>query len=344
MLAIDGSFGEGGGQILRTSLSLAALTGREVTIENIRAGRENPGLRPQHLTGALAVAEICDAQITGAEVDSTKVIFRPGKIKPGSYFFDVSRIRASAGSVNLILQTVLWPLAFQDEPSRIVIKGGTHVPFAPSSDYIENTFLPTVARMGLVCRHRMVKAGYYPIGGGEVRLEINPVKELSPISLVDRSEPVRIEAISAVSGLPSSIADRQLDAGQSRLKAIGIQAVGATAEYPSPGKGTTFFISASSGNARAGFQSLGELRKRAEQVAEDACNDLEDYLDTSAAIDEHLADQLIIPMALAGGQSKLSTCRISQHLLTNIAVVERFLDVHFHVSAALGETGTVERR
>lgn len=343
MLTIDGSLGEGGGQILRTSLSLAAITGRDVTIENIRAGREKPGLRPQHLTAVLAVAEICGAELQGAEVGSSRLVFRPHKVKPGSYEFDVSRIRASAGSVNLVFQAILWPLALADKPSRVVIKGGTHVPHAPTSNYIEETFLPTVARMGVLVNYRMEKAGYYPIGGGEVRAEIRPDPELTPISLTNRGEPPRVELTSAVSNLPSHIAQRQLDTGQSRMKAMGLKSHGETVEYPSPGKGTVFFISLVSGQVRAGFQSIGELHKRAEQVAADACDEFESYYRSRMAVEGHLADQLIIPMALASGRSAFTTSEITQHLLTNIAVVERFLPVHFHVSNALGETGTVER-
>ncbi len=350
MLTIDGSQGEGGGQILRTSLSLAAITGKDVTIENIRVGREKPGLRPQHLTGALAVAEICGAEIRGAEVGSTKLTFRPHRIRPGNYEFDVSRIRASAGAVNLILQTVIWPLAFSDHPSRITLKGGTHVPHAPTFNYIHDTFLPAVAEMGLNCRYQMRSAGYYPIGGGEVELTIEPVQSLRPTSFIlspskDRRQgKPKIELTSAVSGLPESIAQRQLDTGLARLKAVGVSASRAVIDdYPSPGKGTVFFIGASSDGVKAGFQSLGELHKRAEKVADEACDEFQAYLKSGMALDEHLADQLIIPMALASGPSKFTTCKISLHLLTNIAVVERFLDAHFHVSHGLGEPGTVER-
>lgn len=343
MLIIDGSFGEGGGQILRTSLSLAAITGQDVTIENIRAGREKPGLRPQHLTGAVAVAEICGAEITGAEVGSSRLTFKPGKVAGGNYVFDVSQIRASAGSVNLVLQTILWPLAFAEKKSRVIIKGGTHVPHAPTFNYIKETFLPTIANMGLLCHYTMVKAGYYPIGGGEVTLDIDPVKTLRPISLIQRDERMLIEVISAVSNLPRSIAERQMNTGIQRLKKMRLDSQTWIEDYPSPGKGTVFFISASSDHSSAGFQSLGELKKRAERVADDACDEMEKYIRCGMAVDKHLADQLIIPIALAHGNSKLTTCEITQHLLTNIAVVERFLPVHFHISAGLGEPGTVER-
>ena len=343
MITIDGSFGEGGGQILRTSLALAAIAGQSVTITNIRAGRDKPGLRPQHLTGALAVAEICRAELTGAEVGSSKLTFKPGRIKPGDYEFDVSKIRASAGSANLILQTVLWPLAFAGGRSRVTIKGGTHVPHAPTSNYIDDTFLPAIADMGLACRYSMLKAGYYPIGGGEVRVEIPAIESLRPVSITERGEAMHVELTSAVSNLPASIAERQLDTAISRLKRMRLRSENAIEQYSSPGKGTVVFISLTAGKARAGFQSLGELKKRAEKVADDACDELEAYLASNTALDKHLADQLILPIALASGNSRFTTCEITLHLLTNIAIVEQFLPVHFHVSAGLGQPGLVER-
>lgn len=343
MITIDGGFGEGGGQILRTSLALSALTGREVTIENIRAGREKPGLRPQHLTAALAVADICRAEISGVDVGSRKLVFKPRKIEPGNYEFDVSRIRASAGAVNLVFQTVLWPLAFSGRKCRVTFKGGTHVPHAPTSNYISETFLPAVAEMGLICDYSLIKAGYYPEGGGETRVEIRPVDELKPLHMMERSEPLNVEVLSAVSNLPRSIAERQMNTGLERLRAMGLQSDNSIRQYQSRGKGTVFFISTDSSTSRAGFQSLGELKKRAEKVADEACDELEAYLRTGAALDKHLADQLIIPIALADGKSKFTTSEITLHLITNIAVVEKFLDVHFHISRGLGEPGTIER-
>lgn len=353
MITIDGSFGEGGGQILRTSLALAAITGQSVTIDNIRVKRPKPGLRPQHLTGALAVAEICGAELAGAEVDSTRLTFKPGRIRSGDYEFDVSRARASAGSVNLVLQTILWPLAFGGKDSRVVIRGGTHVPFAPTFNYIDEVFLPAVADMGLRCRYSMIRAGYYPVGRGEVKIEIPAVEKLTPISITEAEKPYNVEVTSAVSNLPTSIADRQLSRASARLKAMGLGFESRVVQYPSPGQGTAVFISLTAahcpangtteGVARAGFQSLGELGKRAEKVADEACDELEAYLESGAALDKHLADQLIAPIALADGLSRFTTCEVTQHLLTNIAVVEQFLPVRFQISAELGQPGTVER-
>lgn len=343
MITIDGSFGEGGGQILRTSLSLAAVTGQSVTIENIRANRPKPGLRPQHLTGALAVAEICGGELVGARESSARLTFTPGKVKPGEYEFDVSKIRSSAGSVSLVLQTVLWPLAFARKRSRVTIRGGTHVPYAPTSNYIDDIFLPMVAEMGLRCHYSMTRAGYYPEGGGEVRIEIPAIDELSPIRITQMERPNHVHLTSAVSRLPMSIAERQLNTASARLKSMDLRAESLLTQYPSPGQGTVVFISLKSGQARAGFQSLGALRKRAERVADEACDELESYLKANMALDKHLADQLVLPIALADGNSRFTTSEITLHLLTNIAVVEKFLPVHFHVSHGVGEPGTIER-
>ncbi|MGQ9455345.1 MAG: RNA 3'-terminal phosphate cyclase [Armatimonadota bacterium] len=344
MIVIDGSFGEGGGQILRTSLSLAALTGQSVTIENIRAKREKPGLRPQHLTSAMAIADICGADLTGADEGSMRLVFSPRKIKPGHYEFDVSKVRASAGSVNLIFQTILWPLAYAGKRSRVVIRGGTHVPFSPTSNYIERAFLPAVRKMGIVCNYRMLRAGYYPAGGGEIVVNIEPSKKMQAILLDGPSTKPTVAITSAVSNLHSSIAERQLNTGIARLRGLGITPKHIEImKYPSPGKGTVFFIEASSESAIAGFQSLGELKKRAETVAKEACEEFESYYKSGMAIDKHLADQLIIPIALAEGLSRFTTCEITQHLLTNVAVVERFLDVRFKVTGELGSAGIVER-
>lgn len=342
MISIDGSMGEGGGQILRTSLSLAALTGQAVRIDNIRANRTKPGLRPQHLTAVLAVAEICGGELEGAKPDSRSLTFKPGKIRGGDYEFDVSRICASAGSVNLVLQTIIWPLAFADKPSRVTIKGGTHVPHAPTFDYLYEAFIPMVRQMGLRCDYEMVRAGYHPEGGGEVRFRVKPVECLQGLEVTSRGGPQRIALISAVSNLPESIAQRQMAAGLERLQPLHRPISQHLRQYPSPGKGTLFFISHQAGSLRAGFQSLGRLGKRAEWVAAETCDEFDAYLASGMAFDKHLADQLIIPLALAKGPSKITTCEITQHLLTNLAVVERFLPVRFQVRGDPGSHGSVE--
>ncbi len=331
VLVIDGSYGEGGGQILRTSLSLSAILGRPVRIERIRAGRVRPGLQPQHITAARAVADICDGSLSGDSIGSGTLEFRPGKTQAGDYRFDVSDIKASAGAVNLILQTVLLPLALTDKRSRVTIRGGTHVPMSPNSNYVDDVYLPVLSRMGVLTHYRVVKAGYYPIGGGQIDVEILPATSLRPLRLVDRPEG-SVHVTSAVSNLPMSIADRQLSSVAERLREAGIECVGETTEYPSPGKGTVAFVLYSAGDVKAGFTSLGALGKRAEKVGHEAAEEFLAWHGSGAALDKHMADQLIVPAALADGESEFSAEEITEHLRTNVWTVQKFLDVEVEIA------------
>jgi RNA 3'-terminal phosphate cyclase (ATP) len=341
-LTIDGSYGEGGGQILRSSLALSCITGRHIRINNIRAGRRpKPGLQPQHLTAARAAAAICGGELSGAAVGSMTLQFAPDQVKPGSYAFDVSEIKASAGSTGLIFQTIFLPLLLAGGESRISLKGGTHNPFAPTFNYISDVFLAAMEKMGARCWIRMEKAGYYPIGGGEVKVQIEPVKSLSPLDITERGELQHVFCTSAVSNLPMDIARRQLDRGLMRIHGMGVPADGETVDYASPGKGTTFFIVARYAHTTTGFSSLGKLGKPAEKVADEACEEFRRYHATDGAVDPHLADQLILPLALASGPSRFTTSRITRHLLTNIWVAEQLLPVRFEVKGSEGQAGTV---
>lgn len=342
ILSIDGSYGEGGGQILRSSLALSCITGRLIRITNIRAGRRpKPGLLPQHLTAARAAATISGAKLSGDAVGSMTLEFAPGHAISGNYTFDVSEIKASAGSTGLIFQTVFLPLLFANGQSRITLGGGTHNPFAPTFNYVCDVFLAAMERMGARCWIRMEKAGYYPIGGGEVKVQIEPVKSLRPLDLTVRGELQHVFCTSAVSNLPMDIANRQLDRGLMRIHAMGVPADGEAVDYPSPGKGTTFFILAQYANVTAGFSSLGKLGKPAEKVADDACEEFRRYHATEGAIDPHLADQLVLPLALASGPSRFATSRVTRHLLTNIWVAQQFLPARFEVIGTEGQSGAV---
>lgn len=325
-LVIDGSYGEGGGQILRTSLSLAAITGRSVRIENIRAGRTKPGLQPQHLTSARATAKICGGRLTGDAVGSQLLEFHPGDVQPGDYVFDVSEIKASAGAVNLIFQTVLLPLALSGKRSKVTIRGGTHVPMSPNSNYVDDVYLPVLARMGLLVHYRMKKAGYYPIGGGEIEAEILPVDSLRPVKFTERGEGT-VLITSAVSNLPMSIAERQAKSAAARLREDRVWSAEDLVDYPSPGKGTVAFVHFNGGDLKAGFTSLGALGKPAEKVGREAGQEFCAWHASGAAVDKHLADQLIVPAALADGESVYTTEEVTEHLRTNIWTVEHFLDV-----------------
>ncbi|NIO68891.1 MAG: RNA 3'-phosphate cyclase [Anaerolineae bacterium] len=341
MITIDGSYGEGGGQVLRTSLTLAALLGEPVRIENIRAKRPKPGLQAQHLTGVLATAQICNAELKGAELGSQTLTFTPqSPLQAGDYTFDVAEARkgGSAGSTSLVFQTLLLPLAFTDGDSHLTIRGGTHVAWSPPFHYLQHVYLPTLARMGIEATVEINQWGWYPIGGGEIRARVkgqgirdggaSPIPyPLSPVTLVERGELKRLWGISALSNLPAHIAQRQKRQAERLLRERGFTPEIEIVDAPSPGQGTVVFLVAEFENVVAGFTSYGARGKRAEKVAEEACREFIQYYDSGQALDKHLADQLILPMSLAAGQSGFTTCEVTQHLLTNVGVVERLMGV-----------------
>ena len=338
---VNGSAGEGGGQILRTSVALAALLGAALEIDRIRAHRKKPGLRPQHLTAVEAVARITGAAVEGATLGSCRLHLRPGSIRGGDYVFDVAQVQRSAGSVGLLLQAVLPVLAFASTPSSLVLRGGTHVPWSPPAEYLRQVFTPTVEAMHLHIELETEEWGWYPEGGGRMRAAVAPVPILQALDLTERGELEEIVGLSAVSNLPRQIAARQREQALGQLEAAGLDAGIEQTSCPSPGKGTAVFLLARYERALAGFSALGARGKPAEQVADEAVAELLAHHRTAAAVDPFLADQVVLYMALAGGRSAVTVSRISQHLLTNIQVVERFLPVRFAVEGDLGEAGRV---
>jgi RNA 3'-terminal phosphate cyclase (ATP) len=341
IIRIDGSIGEGGGQILRTSLALSCILRRPVEIVNIRKTRRKPGLQPQHLTAVNAAAAVCRAEVEGARLSSTAIRFRPDAAVGGDFRFDVSEKKGSAGSAPLVLQTILPPLCFADGPSLVTVVGGTHVPWSPTAHYLEQVFLPVLARIGVNADVFMDTWGWYPVGGGKLTARIMPGKEPLPFGSTGRGMLVRVCGISAVSNLPREIAVRQRDRAVRTLSQKGIDAEIELVNAPSPGKGTLVFLLAEFENVRAGFSALGAVGKRAEDVAGEACKDLFDYLDAGAALDPHLADQIVHYLALAQGESEFTTSRITQHLLTNIRIVQQFVKCDIQVTGREGETGAV---
>lgn len=339
MIKIDGSHGEGGGQILRSTLTLSAVLGKPVEIFNIRMGRKKPGLQPQHLTGVRAVAEICNGKLEGDELLSQRLIFTPGKIQSGDYEFDVMKIKSSAGSTGMIFQQIAPVLAFGKKESNVIIKGGTHTEMAPPIDYLQEIFLPTVAKMGFHASLEVERWGWYPIGQGIVKATIQPVQgKLKTIELNERGKLKRIYGLSLVSRLPLSIAERERDHALSILR--GNRPDIETKSVPSLGTGNAFFLAAEFENSIAGFSSLGKIGKRAEKVAEEAVNEFIKFYKSDAGIEKHLGDQLIIYMALAEGKSSF-TSEISSHILTNCWVMEQFLPIRFEIKGKLGEIGSV---
>jgi RNA 3'-terminal phosphate cyclase (ATP) len=343
MIKIDGSHGEGGGQILRSTLTLSAILGKPVEIFNIRAGRKKPGLQPQHLTGVRAVAQICNGKLEGDDLFSQHIIFHPGKIQSGNYEFDVMKVKSSAGSTGMILQQIAPVLAFGQGESNVILKGGTHTEWAPPIDYLQEIFIPTAAKMGFKASLNIERWGWYPIGQGIVNAKIQPVQKLKAIELNERGELKRISAASLVSRLPLSIAERERDQAFNQLKKIGFAKLFDCdiKEVPSLGTGNYFALVAEFENSVAGFSSLGKIGKRAEKVADEAVDQFVKYFTSRACIEKHLGDQLILYMALSKGKSSY-TAEISNHILTNIWVMEQFLPVKFIIHGKPEELAKVE--
>jgi RNA 3'-terminal phosphate cyclase (ATP) len=362
MLTIDGSYGEGGGQVLRTALALSSISGQPIRVEHIRAGRKKPGLRPQHLTAVRAAAAVCGARLEGDALGSQKLVFVPGgPVLPGDYIFDVSKVAqgGSAGSVGLVLQTVLLPLALADGDSHLTLRGGTHVPWAPPVSYLEHVFLPLVARMGVRAQVELVRWGFYPAGGGEVQVRIlGQQAPPRPVRLADREELQRVWGTAVVMNLPAHIPQRMAARARNLLAEAGIRAQVEPRRLRGAGPGAGIFLFAEyavAGGERvvAGFTSYGRKGLPAEHVAEAVCEELLAHHRSGAPADPYLVDQLVLPMVLvetAQGrhpdqprppESLVSTSRVSQHLLTNVWVVRQFLAREVRVEGGLGEPGTV---
>lgn len=340
-LAIDGGRGEGGGQILRTTLSLAAVLKREVQIYNIRKGRKVPGLQPQHLTCVEACRDITEAEVEGNKLQSLFLRFSPKTLKGGNFLFDVARIKGSAGSVSLVLQSILLPLILSGQSAEVVIKGGTHVPWSPSFTYLKQVFFPVIRKIGCPVNGEIKKWGWYPKGGGEVLFSIEPVQKILSLDLTERGKLKKLSGISAVSNLPLTIAGRQRDRAYRILRERRFSPEIELVDAPSIGKGTFFFILAEFENSLAGFSSLGALKKRAETVAEEACQEFLEFMETDAAIEKHLADQLIPFLSFSNQRSSFTVSSVSQHLLTNIWAVKNFLPVRIEVQGNEGEQGKI---
>ncbi len=321
MIIIDGSYGEGGGQILRSSLALSMITGQAIEIRNIRAGRPKPGLRPQHLTCVKAAASVCEAELEGAELSSQRLIFIPDKVRPGHYSFAIG----TAGSIMLVLQTVLLPLALSHSASEITLVGGTHVPWSPCFHYIDLIFRPAVSAMGISFEMELERWGYYPKGEGIVRTRILPSKKLSAFNPVSKREgKIRVKAISATARLPDHVRKRQSAQAKSVLEGREIKVKIEEMEGSATCPGSLLFCWISGQGRYGGFTGLGAKGKPAEKVADKAVSGLLAFLDSGAACDKYLSDQMLLPAVLAGGESHWSINSISNHLHTNMWVTECF--------------------
>lgn len=322
MLVIDGSMGEGGGQILRTSLALSILTGIPVTFEKIRARRSKPGLMRQHLTAVNAATQISQAKVQGAELYSKKLVFEPGEVVTGAHHFKVG----TAGSVNLVLQTILPVLMLAEAPSTITIEGGSHNPYSPSFDFLDRVYLPLLERIGPKVSLELARHGFYPAGGAVLHAHINPCQRdaLNALTLFERGVEQSRRAVALLSNLPSDIAERELSEVGRLLRWQGSEQEVRVVD--SEGPGNVFWLEVVYEHLTAHFTSYGAKGKMAEVVAQDAIADYKAYLSTEAVVGQHLADQLLLPMALAGKGSFL-TGPPAQHLLTHAQIIEKFIEV-----------------
>lgn len=335
IVTIDGAHGEGGGQILRTALTLSAITSRTLRMVNIRAKRRKPGLLPQHLSATRAAALITGAMVSGDRLGSSELTFAPTRRpQPGSYVFDVAEIagHGSAGSAILILQTILVPLALAQGPTTIVVRGGTHLEWAPAYDDFANGYLPALQRMGLSAEGDLVQWGWYPAGGGEVRCRLAGVQIAAsrrdgrpqPIEAVERGPLIRITGRAVAANLPSHIAQRMCDRARATLNDLGapVQIEALRVRAVSPGAG--IFLLAEYETLAASFSAHGRRGKPSEAVAEEAVTSLREHHASGAALELHLADQVLVPLAIAAGPSLFTMARPTAHLTTNAWTIEQF--------------------
>lgn len=330
MITIDGSEGEGGGQVLRYSAALSLLTGEPFTIRNIRAGRAKPGLMRQHVTALEAACAIGGAECSGLTVGASELTFRPGSVTPGEYHFAVG----TAGSTGLVLQTVLVPLMLVDAPSRLVIEGGTHAMAAPPFEFLQKTLLPVLERMGPKLSITLERHGFYPRGGGRIVVDIDP-KPLRPIECVTRGEfkAGKVEAL--VAGIPFDIADRELKAARKVLADWPDEAFAPVQLPADNGPGNALLMEAEFEHVTEVMSGFGKLGVPAERLAKTAAKRMAGYLSSQAFAGPYLQDQLLLPFAMAGG-GVFTTVKLSEHTRTAVRLIERFSGKGFHFSETAG--------
>lgn len=325
MITIDGSQGEGGGQILRTALALSLHTGTAFRITKIRAGRARPGLMRQHLACVRAAEQIGGATVTGAELGSIELAFQPGAVRAGSYSFSTG----GAGSTTLVWQTVLWPLLFAAEPSTLHFEGGTHNPMAPPFDFVRDTLMPQLTRLGITLELELTRHGFYPAGGGGFRCKVYPASTWSRLELLERGAVIEQRATALVAQIPPTVALRELDVLSSQL--------GWAAKHCKPlmvqdsrGPGNVLVARVTGEHVTESFAGFGERGVRAEQVAMQVAAEVARYLRAGVPVFEHLADQLLLPMALGKGGA-FRTVKPTAHCLTQIQMLRAFLGVEVEV-------------
>ena len=325
MVRIDGSAGEGGGQMLRSALSLSLATGKAFRMENIRAKREKSGLLRQHLTAVHAASEVGSAQVEGATLGSKTLTFIPGSVRSGSYHFAVG----TAGSSTLVFQTILPALMTASGRSEVTIEGGTHNMQAPPLDFLQKVFLPVINRLGPQIEIRLEKYGFYPAGGGCFTATVEPCERLSSFELLERGEIEHRSAVAIVANLARSIAQREIDT-VAKLLNWDAECTQIVETKNSVGPGNIVLIELSSSNFTEVFCGFGRIGASAESVASEAVDAARSYLVSEAAAGEHLTDQLLLPFALAGGGS-FSAVTLNMHAKTNMEIIRKFLPIRFEV-------------
>ena len=338
MLEIDGSMGEGGGQVLRTSLTLSVLTGKAIRVIRMRAKRSKPGLREQHRIAVQAAASVSGARVEGARLGSKRLTFHPEGLRSGDYRFRME----TAGSCSLVLQTIFLPLSVIAEPSRVEIQGGTHVPWSPCFHFLQMHWLPLMQRCGYRGDLELDQAGFYPRGGGCMRARIQAGVPGPGMNLTSSGPLLRVRGVSAVSNLPLTIAQRQRDQALRRLEHLDCPLEIHVQQAPAMGKGTFLLLQAECEKSQGCFTALGELGKPAERVADEAVEQMLAFLSSGAGTDKYLADQLLLPLALAREPSSFTTSCVTQHLLTNAAVIEAFGVASITVRGDVEDPGSVQ--
>lgn len=331
MYRIDGSYGEGGGQLLRTAVALAAVTGMPVEVFSIRGKRSNPGMSAQHLAAVRTVAALCDAETEGLELRSTRLVFRPGRLRGGRFRCDVG----TAGSLTLVLQAALPAAISCEEPVYLVLTGGTDVKAAPPLDYFRYVFLPLLARLGLSIKVNLIRRGYYPRGGGEVEVSIKPARP-TPLTLETPGAVEEVGGVVHVANLPGHIAQRMLGTATKAFEGFPrVHIEGETlGREDAVGQGGAAVLWARTVHTILGGSALAERGVPAERVAESAAKELHAEITSGATLDVHTADQMLIYLALADGPSTFLCRTFSSHAQTAIWLLEQFLPVRFEISQA----------
>jgi RNA 3'-terminal phosphate cyclase (ATP) len=337
MIRIDGSKGEGGGQVLRTSLALSLVTGTPFQMVNIRAGRKKPGLLRQHLTAVKAATEVGAAEVSGAELGSRELTFKPRALAPGNYFFSVG----TAGSATLVLQTVLPALMVASGPSTLMLEGGTHNPAAPPFDFLQKAYLPLVRRMGPKVEAVLERHGFFPAGGGKLRVSVEPAP-LKPLTLMERGAVKRRMATALIAMIPFDVAKRELATVEQVLKWKPTELRGEELKR-SLGPGNVLTLEVESEHVTEVFTGFGERGVRAEEVAETVSGKVKRYLDAEVPVGEHLCDQLLLLLAMAKG-GMFRTLPLDGHALTQLDTFSHFLDVKVDVREVSPEVREVEVR